>query len=181
MTKHTILNAIQRGELSASTTPGGHHRIRETDATAFLREHNIPVELLTERDTKILVIDRDRFVGELISGLLADASVSVEIATGPFDAGAAAERGRPGLVILDMRSAGAGALDLVREIKASPLCRRVKLLAILSGPAGRDSTEIFEAGADDVIRKPFTVEELREKARKLLGSREPVASPSKGA
>jgi len=180
MTKHTILSAIQRGELVSSTTPGGHHRIREGDAAAFLLKHNIPVELLTERHTKVLVVDSDRFVGELISGLLGDDDLDVEIAAGAFEAGAAAERGRPGVVILDMRSVGAGALGLIREIKSSALCRRTKVLAVLSGPAGRSTTEIYEAGADEIIRKPFTVEDLREKARKLLGAREAIPSASAG-
>ena len=177
MTKHTILGAIERGDLMASTTPGGHHRIREGDAVSFLRNHNIPVELLGGRETRVLVVDRDRFVAELISGLLADDNLRVEIATGAFGAGAAAERARPGVVILDMDNGGAEMLGLIREIRESPLCRRAKILAVVWGP-GREPTEIFEAGADDIVRKPFTVDELREKVRKLLGSREPVQSSS---
>ncbi len=180
MTKHTILSAIQRGEMVASTTPGGHNRIREGDAIVFLRRHNIPVELLTGGSNKVLVMDRDRFVCELIGGLLAEDKLEVDIATGPFTAGASAESARPSLVILDIRSAGPGALDLISEVKSSDQCRRSKLLAVLSGPPGRSPDDVIDAGADDVIRKPFTVEELRGKVRKLLGLAEPAAVASGG-
>ncbi|RLD16155.1 MAG: hypothetical protein DRI36_06100, partial [Caldiserica bacterium] len=39
----TVAKWIDKGELNAFTTPGGHRRVRKSDLVSFLKKHNIPV------------------------------------------------------------------------------------------------------------------------------------------
>ena len=70
------------------------------------------------------------------------------------------------VVILDVHIAGADGRDLLVELRAS----RAELpIALLTGTADRD--DLLRAGADALIPKPFTIDELRETVDRLAAGR----------
>lgn len=70
------------------------------------------------------------------------------------------------VVILDVHIAGADGRDLLAELRAS----RAELpIALLTGTADRD--DLLRAGADALIPKPFTIDELRETVDRLAAGR----------
>jgi DNA-binding response OmpR family regulator len=75
-----------------------------------------------------------------------------------------AER-RPDVVVLDVHVAGGDGRDLLAELRET---RPGLPVALLTGTAGRE--ELLRAGADALIPKPFTIEELRDTVERL-GSR----------
>lgn len=75
-----------------------------------------------------------------------------------------AER-RPDVVVLDVHVAGADGRDLLTELRET---RPGLPVALLTGTADRE--ELLRAGADALIPKPFTIEELRDTVERL-GSR----------
>jgi excisionase family DNA binding protein len=67
VTKRTIITAIEKGDLRASRTPGGHNRILRDDALDFLRRHN----MLPEPTGKtVLIVDDESVVRDLIAQVL---------------------------------------------------------------------------------------------------------------
>ena len=70
------------------------------------------------------------------------------------------------VVILDVHVAGGNGVDLLAELRAS---RPELPVALLTGTADRD--ELLRAGADALIPKPFTLDELRETVDRLVAGR----------
>jgi DNA-binding response OmpR family regulator len=73
----------------------------------------------------------------------------------------------PDLLVVDVRMPGLSGYDVTRELRGR-LSARVPILLISGSVLSADIHEGFEAGADAYLKKPFTGEELRERAASLL-------------
>ena len=168
MTKHTILAAIERGELKASTTPGGHNRIHERDAIGFMEKHNIPTTALRKKGKTILIVDDEQVMRELLEDLFKDSDYVIEIATCGYDAGVMAERVKPDLILLDILLPDIDGREICRQIKRNPVTKHTKVLAVTALKSPEEVAEITEAGADGYIGKPFSVEEIKDRVTDLI-------------
>lgn len=168
VTKHTVLTAIDKGVLTASRTPGGHHRIHVDDARAFLEKHGIPLTRLAGVMPAVLVVDDDTDMLNLIRKALVDESIIVELASCGYDAGVLAARLQPQLIVLDVLLPDIDGRTICRQIKSNPVSQNTRILAIsgLKGPEAERS--IYAAGFDDFLEKPFDVKDLKAKITTLL-------------
>ena len=86
---------------------------------------------------------------------------------------AAVEAVRPELVILDLRMR-TGGLDVLRELRADPELAHTPVL-VLSGATFRaDRSASYEAGADDVLAKPFSPKKLAATVADVLAQASPI-------
>ena len=69
---------------------------------------------------------------------------------------------------LDLKLPGVDGFKVCRTVRADPALASVKILAITGVDAEQSRGRILEAGADDFLAKPFTVEDLAEKVDQLL-------------
>ncbi|MFE0459512.1 response regulator transcription factor [Kitasatospora sp. NPDC058965] len=108
---------------------------------------------------RILVVDDDPTVAEVVAGYLLRAGYAVDRAADGRTALVRAERGRPDLVVLDL---------MLPELDGLEVCRRLRADGG-SGPAvlmltakGEEAERILglELGADDYVTKPFSPREL---------------------
>ncbi|MCX7934516.1 MAG: response regulator [Planctomycetota bacterium] len=165
LAKHTIIAAIDRGELRASRTPGGHNRISRQDALEFLRKYQfIGAE---EEKKKILVVDDEPFIFEIVNHLF-DGEASVYHAANGYQAGKLAERERPDLILLDILLPDIDGRDVCRHIREADFGKNCRIIAVTVLQSDVDKETIFKAGFDDYIAKPFRISELREKITNLL-------------
>ena len=114
---------------------------------------------------RILVIEDEQKMADLIKRGLEEEGMSIEIA-GDGEAGLAAIRdGEFELVILDLGLPGRNGLEIAREIRAAG--RRIPILILTA----QDSTEMkvkgLDIGADDYLTKPFAFAELLARLRAL--------------
>src|SRR2546425_219463 len=75
---------------------------------------------------------------------------------------------RPAVVLLDMWMPGMRGLELARLLKNDPDRRGIPILALSAFAMDRDRQQCLEAGCDDYISKPFTIQELEERVLRLL-------------
>ncbi|WP_330333677.1 response regulator transcription factor [Streptomyces sp. NBC_00536] len=106
---------------------------------------------------RILVVDDDPTVAEVVSGYLHRAGYAVEQAADGPAALARAERHRPDLVVLDLMLPGIDGLEVCRRLRASGPVPVIMLTA-----RGDEDERIagLEVGADDYVTKPFSPREL---------------------
>ena len=166
VTKHTIISAIERGDLRASQTPGGHNRIRQEDAVAFMQRHNFLPDV--HRGTTILVVDDKTFVHDIMEQVFEGDGYSILCAANGYEAGKLAERERPDLILLDILLPDIDGRDVCRHIREEEFGKDCRILAVTALKDPEEVKEIFEAGIDDYIAKPFSVGELRDKVEALL-------------
>ena len=123
--------------------------------------------------TRILLVEDDRNIVDLIRSNLSVRGYDVVVSTDGNKALWHVEVERPDLVILDLMLPGADGFDLCREIRErSP----VGIIVVSARRAEHDKVQALNLGADDYITKPFGVEELL--ARVQRRSRPSAARPS---
>ncbi len=121
----------------------------------------------TEPQPRVLVVEDDPTVAEVVSGYLVRAGYAVEHAPdGPDALQRAAER-RPDLVLLDLMLPGMDGLEVCRRLRATAA---VPLPVIMLTARGDEDDRIagLELGADDYVTKPFSPRELVLRVESVL-------------
>jgi len=114
----------------------------------------------------VLVVDDDPSIRLLCRVNLQLDGHEVHEAGTIAEARAAIVEHRLDVVILDIHVAGGDGRDLLAELRASLPELPV---ALLTGTA--DPDDLVRAGADALIPKPFTIDELRDTVRRLASGR----------
>jgi len=117
---------------------------------------------------RVLVVEDDPALGRFLQGALGPDGHQVSLAADGDQALSVAEELRPELVVLDLGLPGKDGLEVLAEMGAR---FRSTLVLVLSGrPGPEERVRCFELGADDVVLKPFSFQELRARL-KALGRR----------
>jgi pilus assembly protein CpaE len=114
----------------------------------------------------ILLIEADPASGELISSVLAKVGYTVTTIADADEAFARVAEHQ--LAILDVVSGSKTAFDICREIRSTPALARIPVLCVGQSDDVEDRIRFLEAGADDVMAKPFDARELEARVEALL-------------
>jgi two-component system, OmpR family, KDP operon response regulator KdpE len=118
--------------------------------------------------TRILIVDDDpQILRTLRINLQARQYEVIAVADGTAALAAAADQ-RPDLVVLDLGLPDIDGIDVIRKLRAwTPVP-----IVILSGRIGsKDKVDALDAGADDYVTKPFSVDELLARMRAVTRRR----------
>jgi DNA-binding response OmpR family regulator len=74
---------------------------------------------------------------------------------------------RPHLVVLDLMLPGRSGFDVLDEIRGTSALSHTRVLVITASSSSAET--VFAAGADRLLRKPFTPAELAETVHELVG------------
>jgi len=114
----------------------------------------------------ILLIDADAPSAEAISTALTAVGYTVTTAADPGEAfGKVADHQ---LAIIDVVSGEKTAFDICKEIRSTPALAQVPILCVGQSDDVEDRIRFLEAGADDVMAKPFDNRELEARVEALL-------------
>lgn len=115
---------------------------------------------------KILVVDDDPHIGELLQIHLEEAGYTVSY-VGDGERGLQlASTGSYDLVILDVMLPGRDGVSILQELRARKVACRIMMLTF----RGEEIDKILglEIGADDYVTKPFSVREVVARAKALI-------------
>ena len=166
----TVIRWIERGQLRAFKLPGrGDNRVEVRHFLEFLKEHKMPMpQDLVAMPDRALVVDDDLLIAKLIERSLRGIGFEVRIADDGFRAGALMGTFLPSLMTLDLDMPGIGGIEVLQFVRSAGPFKQTKVL-VVSGLSADQLDQALEAGADDVLPKPFTTEQLVEKAKALVG------------
>ena len=114
---------------------------------------------------KILIADDDKDSRDLLSWLLQKLGYQVVATENGKEAWEAYRRGRFRLVISDLLMPEIDGLELVRRIRAHKQAKDTHIILITALIGQKEYLEGMEAGADDLITKPFDPDELKARLR----------------
>ncbi len=120
---------------------------------------------------KILVVDDEPAIRNLIHRFLAKQDYQMESAEDGKSALAIFEQFNPDLVILDVNLPDANGYDLCKEMQSRT---GVFVLMLTSRTDEADKIRGFNTGADDYITKPFSLGELEVRLGAILKRQRPV-------
>jgi diguanylate cyclase (GGDEF)-like protein len=112
------------------------------------------------RDDVVLAVDDDPAVLEAVRFVLARDGVRVETLADPAGFWEVLEEVQPDVVLLDLQMPGVSGLELCRVLRNDPRWKSVPVVFLTSATDPRSVQEVFAAGADDFIGKPFVGPEL---------------------
>lgn len=117
---------------------------------------------------RILVVDDEADVLQLVGSNLARAGFHVLTAGDGSAAIATARREIPALIVLDIMLPGMSGLDVTRLLKREPATAPISILLLSARNEEVDRVLGFELGADDFLAKPFNPRELVLRVKAIL-------------
>src|SRR5438067_5501453 len=165
VSQQTIIRCFDNGQLKGFRVPGSRFRRIPREALyKFMKDNGIPTDALESGKRKVLLVDDDPDLVEVINKALDDdGRFEVRIAANGFDAGMMVKEYRPDLIILDV---------MLRDINGKEVCQRgrdhnrLEEFSRLSliGMIDDDKVQVLKPDrADDLMHKPFDVDVLIEK------------------
>ena len=170
VSQQTIIRCFDNGSLKGFRVPGSKfRRIPREQLFAFMRDNGIPTDALESGKRKVLIVDDDEELVELLSDVFdKDGRFEVKTANNGFDAGMQVREFRPDLVVLDVMLPDINGKEVCQRIRSDETLEAVKIICI-SGMVEQDKVaELRLAGANDFMHKPFNVDRLLDRACDLL-------------
>jgi len=170
VSQQTIIRCFDSGQLKGFRVPGSRfRRIPREQLYLFMRDNGIPTDALESGKRKVLLVDDDEELVELISDVLErDGRFEVRTVNNGFDAGMMVKEYRPDLIVLDVMLPDINGKEVCQRVRTDKTTDEVKIICI-SGMVEEDKVgELKAAGADDFLHKPFEVERLLERMCELL-------------
>ncbi|MBA4029024.1 MAG: regulator [Planctomyces sp.] len=179
VSQQTIIRCFDSGRLGGFRVPGSKfRRIPRAELLKFMRDNDIPTDVLESRATKrVLVVEDDHHILELFQDILSrDKRWSVRTASTGYDAGLLTESFRPHLVVLDYMLPDINGNLVCRRIRENPELADTKVMIVSGVVNDAEIKALLAAGADRFIKKPFDVAALTRTMQELAGLSAPVAS-----
>ena len=125
---------------------------------------------------RLLLVDDDRRLTDMVGGYLAQSAYEVDVAASLGEARERLQRSVYDAVVLDLMLPDGDGLDLTRELRSDARTRRLPLLVLTARGEPLDRVLGLELGADDYLSKPFEPRELLARLRSLLRRAAPDAA-----
>jgi len=170
VSQQTVIRCFDSGQLKGFRVPGSRfRRIPREHLFAFMRENGIPTDALESGKRKILVVDDDVELVELITDVLdRDGRFEVRSVNNGFDAGMMVKDYKPDLIVLDVMLPDINGKEVCQRVRSDKTMDSVQIICI-SGMVEEDKVDgLKQAGANDFMRKPFEVDRLIERICQLL-------------
>lgn len=116
---------------------------------------------------RILVVDDDRDIRDLVAIKLESAGLDVETRADGSQALEAASGGEWAVIVLDVMMPGMSGIDVLRAIRARG--DRTPVILLTARGQEKDIEAGFAAGADHYVTKPFSPRALLARVNAVLG------------
>ena len=118
--------------------------------------------------TKILIIEDDRSLADVLEYNFANAGYEVYCAHDGQDGLNQARAKTPDLIILDLMIPVIDGIETCRTLRAESSTRETPIMMLTAKSEETDQLIGFSVGADDYVCKPFSVKVLLERVKSLL-------------
>jgi len=170
VSQQTIIRCFDSGRLKGFRVPGSKfRRIPRASLIRFMRDNSIPLDNLDSGKRKVLIVDDDAEIVELISDILTrEGGFEIRTASSGYEAGMITQQFRPDLILLDYMLPDVNGNVVCRTIRKNPEFENTRII-IVSGVIKQEEIEqLLKAGAEDFVHKPFTISELMDKVTAAL-------------
>lgn len=142
---------------------------------------------MDEKDSRILVVDDEQDLCEILKFNLETEGYQVETANSSEEA-LEKDIASYNLLLLDVMMGGMSGFQLAKQLKNSEVTAHIPIIFLTARDTENDTVTGFNLGADDYISKPFSIREvmvrvravLRRTASRLEGSEEPTVISYQG-
>ncbi len=123
-----------------------------------------------ERRRTILIVDDSRALLEVLETAFGDAGYAVATATDGEEVLRKLASSEPDALLLDIYMPRLNGADVCRVVKAHPHWKKIHLVVMSSRVSDDEAATYRRLGADEVLKKPFDVDELVRSVSKRIGA-----------
>ena len=116
----------------------------------------------------IYIVEDDNDILEVETFALKNSNYEVKGFTNAKDFYAAVEEKVPSLAVLDVMLPDESGYDIVRKLRKNPATKKLPVIMVTAKTAEMDMIKGLDEGADDYIKKPFSIMELITRVKALL-------------
>jgi two-component system phosphate regulon response regulator PhoB len=142
-------------------------RAREPSAPSFAHWRRSD-PLAQGPSARVLLVDDDRDIREVVGAMLDAVGLAVETATSAEEALERVRKTAYDLMVLDWNLPGMTGIELCRLIRKDASLSTLPVLFLTAHASSRDVVDAFAVGADDYVVKPFRAPELGARIFGLL-------------
>src|ERR1700679_3202274 len=117
------------------------------------------------QQAKILIVDDEPQITRVLRTALSTQGYSLRVAANGVEGMQAVHEWRPDLVITDVSMPEMNGVELCREIRT---VSQVPIIVLSVRNQDQVKVEALDAGADDYVTKPFSIQELQARVRAQL-------------
>lgn len=125
-------------------------------------------EKIEYKDELILIVDDDSYLRETLQKLLEVVGFTSDTAFDGQNALHALSEKKYTILLTDMKMPGIDGMDLIRKVAKD---YEINIIAMTGYSEGYTYVDVINAGASDFIKKPFGIEELEAKIRRIITER----------
>ncbi len=151
----TVSKWFDSGSLKGYRIPGSKdRRIPLNHLVRFMKEHDIPLGGLKTGNTRVLIVDDERDVTDVLEKILEDeARYEVEVAENAFAAGVMAARFRPNVLFLNVHLADVSPEAVVDLVRSQPDLQLTKLVAMSDRIGDEAGARLTRQGFDAFLHQ----------------------------
>lgn len=127
---------------------------------------------------RILVIEDERDIRDVLEYNLRQAGHNVELCANGRDGLRTARDSKPDLILLDLMLPDIPGTEVCKQLKQAPATRGAQIVMLTAKGEEIDRVIGFELGADDYVVKPFSVRELLLRIQAILRRGERKGAPA---
>lgn len=179
-----VQSLVERGELEAWRTKGGHRRISMASVKAYLAQHGSRSSKgLLDAQTpylKVLVVDDDAVTLAVLRGAIESWGLPIDATfmSSAMEAMMDITSLRPDVLVSDLRMPGINGFELLRAIRANPLFAGTLLLVITALSADEISAGGGLPSHTQVLHKPLSLEWVHGFMAAMVRAKELIAERS---
>ena len=117
---------------------------------------------------RVLIVDDNELTLTLVSKILELDGYDVDIASNATDAFKKIQTHLPDLVILDVMMPDMNGYDLCKSLRREPFNVTIPVMILTAEGNDLDKDRALACGANDLLTKPFNIDDLRARIKTLL-------------
>ena len=162
VSQQTIIRCFDSGRLEGFRVPGSKfRRIPRESLMKFMKGNAIPLDGLETGKKKILVVDDDaEIVDLLVEVLTRDGRFDVKTATSGYEAGIQTQRFRPDCILLDYMLPDVNGNVVCHTIRKNPEFENIRIIIVSGVIKQEEIDQLLKSGAQDFVKKPFDINDL---------------------
>ena len=159
----TVTKWFDSGQLRGYRIPGSKdRRIPVTQLIRFMRQNNMPLDgMMHFTKTRILIVDDESEIVDMLRDLLSQQTTyDVQVARNGFEAGLAAERIKPHVILLDINLGDINGKEVCKLVRMNPELQMTKVVAMSGQLTDDEAKALLTQGFEGFLKKPFTIQQV---------------------
>jgi len=129
---------------------------------------------VNKSQSKVLVVDDEPAIRDMIRFALEQADMSVQSAANAHEALLSINDNRPDIILMDWMMPRVSGVELTRRLRKDSYTEDIPIIMLTAKVTEDDKVTGLEAGADDYVIKPFSPRELLARIRAVMRRSSPV-------